>query len=94
MADALDITASSFSTRFLTSTDFIALNNLNIGYNFPNKYLKNSGLSNVNIFISGDNLFIKTARNGWLPNTSESGNSGRRLSAPVTTLTLGVRFKF
>ena len=94
LADALDITASSFSTRFLTSTDFIALNNLNIGYNFPNKYLKNSGLSNVNIFISGDNLFIKTARNGWLPNTSESGNSGRRLYAPVTTLTLGVRFKF
>lgn len=94
LADGLDQTAISTSTRFLTSTDFIALNNLNIGYTVPQKYLENAGIDLVNIWMSGDNLFMKTARNGFLPNTSETGNSGRRLYAPMTTITLGVRVRF
>jgi len=37
---------------------------------------------------------MNTARRGFLPTTSESGSSGRRLYAPMTTITLGVRLKF
>jgi hypothetical protein len=65
-----------------------------IGYTIPQKFLANTGLSNVNIWASGDNLFVKTARDGFNPTTSESGSSGRRLYAPLTTFTIGARVKF
>jgi len=85
---------TSQSTRFLTSTDFLALNNVNVGYNIPKKYLDRISLQTVNIWLAADNLFNATARNGFFPGTSESGNSGRGLYAPMTTMTLGVRVKF
>jgi len=94
LSDNAIVNGTSNSTRFLTSTDFIALNNINIGYNVPKQYLDKISLSTVNIWLAADNLFNATARNGFLPNTSESGNSGRRLYAPMTTMTLGVRVKF
>jgi TonB-linked SusC/RagA family outer membrane protein len=86
--------STSQSTRFIISTDYLALNNVNIGYNLPKQYLTKIGLQTVNIWMSADNIFNNTARRGFLPNTSESGNSGRRLYAPMSTMTLGVRVKF
>ncbi len=94
LADGIDQTASSTSTRFLTKTDYLALNNAMIGYTLPSKFLDNTGLDLINIWFSGDNLFVKTARDGFNPTTTESGNSGRRLYAPLTTYTMGVRVKF
>jgi TonB-linked SusC/RagA family outer membrane protein len=84
---------TSTSDRFVTSTDFLSLNNALIGYTLSGKVM-GGAINNLNIFISGDNLFVKTARDGFLPNTSESGNSGRRLYAPLTSVTMGVRVKF
>jgi len=94
LADGIDQNSTSTSTRFLTKTDYISLNNAMIGYTLPNEFLAKTGLSFVNIWASGDNLFAKTARNGFNPTTTESGNTGRRLYAPLTTFSLGVRVKF
>ncbi len=94
LADGNDQNSTSQSTRFITSTDYLALNNVNIGYTIPKKYLGEDMLESVNIWMAADNLFTRTARNGFLPTTSESGNSGRRLYAPMSTITLGVRVKF
>ena len=94
LSDAVYVNTTSLSDRFVTSTDYLALNNALVGYTFSENLLGNSGIDFVNIFVSGDNLFVKTAREGFLPNTSESGNSGRRLYAPLTTVTAGVRVKF
>jgi TonB-linked SusC/RagA family outer membrane protein len=94
LTDNRFINGGSTSSRFVTSTDYLALNNALVGYTFSENLLGNSGIDFVNIFVSGDNLFVKTARDGFLPNTSESGNSGRRLYAPLTTVTAGVRVKF
>jgi len=43
---------------------------------------------------TGDIYFMKSARNGFNPTTSETGSSGRRVYAPLTTFTMGVRVKF
>ncbi len=93
LADAFDPRAASTSTRFLTKTDYLAINNAIVGYTLSGDKLGDA-VNSLNIFVSGDNLFAKTAREGFLPYTSESGNSGRRLYAPLTTFTMGVRVKF
>ena len=56
--------------------------------------MANSGIDALNLWVSGDNLFIKTARNGFNPSVRETGSSARRIYAPATTITLGVRVKF
>ena len=94
LSDAIDQNSTSTSTRFLTSTDYIALNNASIGYNVPKKFLSKTGISSMNIWFSGDNLFVTTARTGFNPSTRENGNSGRRIYAPMTTFTAGVKVKF
>ena len=94
LTDNVLTNGTSGSTRFITSTDFFGLNNALVGYTVSEKILGDSGIDRLNIFVSGDNLFMKTARDGFLPNTSEDGNSGRRLYAPLTTITAGVRVKF
>ncbi|MCM4156601.1 SusC/RagA family TonB-linked outer membrane protein [Gramella sp. AN32] len=94
LSDAFYVNSTSTSDRFVTSTDYLALNNALIGYTISKDLLGQTGIDLVNIFATGDNLFVKTARDGFLPNTSETGNSGRRLYAPLTTVTVGVRVKF
>lgn len=94
LTDNVLTNGTSTSTRFITSTDYFGLNSALIGYTVSEKLLEKTGIDRLNIFVSGDNLFMKTARDGFLPNTSESGNSGRRLYAPLTTVTAGVRVKF
>ncbi|QLE01737.1 SusC/RagA family TonB-linked outer membrane protein [Galbibacter sp. BG1] len=94
IADRVIPNILSQSTRYLTKTDFIALNNIVLGYSFPKKSLDQFGMTGLNLFVSGDNLFFEGARDGFNPTTSESGNSGRGLYAPLTTFTFGVRAKF
>ncbi len=92
LADGLD--QNNASDRFITSTDFIALNNARIGYTVPSSFMPNSGIDLINLWVSGDNLFVETAREGFNPSISEIGNSARRQYAPPTTITFGVRVKF
>ena len=94
LTDNAFVNGTSQSSRFVTSTDFLTLNNAVVGYTVPEEMLGRSGIDLLNIYFSGDNLWAKTARDGFLPYTSQSGNSGRRLYAPLTTITMGVRVKF
>lgn len=94
IADRVIANVNSTSTRFLTKTDYIALNNVVLGYNFDRKTLDTIGLSGLNLYVSGDNLYFNGARKGFNPTTSESGTSARGVYAPLTTFTFGLRAKF
>ncbi|CAL2075128.1 TonB-dependent starch-binding outer membrane protein SusC [Tenacibaculum sp. 190524A05c] len=94
LSDATVANVTSLSSRFITSTDYIALNNARIGYSVPSSFMENSGIDAINLWVSGDNLFINTAREGFNPSIRETGSSGRRIYAPATTITMGVRVKF
>lgn len=94
IADRVIQNITSRSTRFLTSTDYIGLNNVVLGYTFSGDVLKQLGMSGLNMYVSGDNLYFKSARDGFNPSTTESGNSVRRAFPPLTTITFGVKAKF
>ena len=84
----------SSSTRFLQSTDYLALNNARLGYQVPSQFLAKTGFSSVNFWVSGDNLFLLSSRQGYNPTTSLTGQSGRYTYNPISNYTLGVRIKF
>lgn len=82
------------SNRFIISSDYIALNSINIGYNLPSKFLDKTGIDNVNLFLSGDNIFISSSRQGYDPRVRQAGFTARNIYAPLSSFTLGVRMKF
>jgi len=85
---------TSTSTRFLTKADYLTLNNVKLGYDFPSKLLNRTGISGLNIFVSGDNLWLASKRDGFNPSTSESGGSNTYRYSPLSTFTFGLRAKF
>lgn len=93
LSDNAIVNGTRLSSRFIISTDYLALNNARIGYTFTNKMLDGTGIDRLNFWVSGDNLFINSARDGFNPSVTEVGSSARRIYAPPTTVTLGVGVK-
>ena len=94
LSNASDISPNGVSTRFLEKADYLALNNVRLGYSMPKKHLDKMGVSTMDLWISGDNLMLLTARNGFNPSASETGSSNTYQYSPMSTISLGVRAKF
>ena len=61
--------------RFLTSSDYLSLTNLSIGYNLPRKIVTPLTLRGIRVYVAGENLFLLTARKGMDPRFSSSSTS-------------------
>ena len=85
---------NSTSTRFLTKADYLNLNNVRLGYSFTQDQLKSNFLKGIDLWVSGDNLMLLSARDGFNPQTAETGGSNTYRYQPLSTVTSGVRIKF
>lgn len=94
LSDNYDTNVNSQSTRFLISSNLLALNNVRLGYNIPKNWLTGTGMNSVSVFASGDNLMLLSARKGYNASTSETGGSSIYTYNPLSTITMGLRVKF
>ncbi len=94
ISDNYDINVGSTSTRFLTKADYLALNNIRLGYTLPSSVIENLGVSSLNLYMTGDNLWLSTKRKGFNPTTSQAGTSDWYTYNPLSTFTFGLRAKF
>lgn len=84
--------STSASTRFLTSNSYFSLNSIQLGYNFPKKWIEKIKLQKLNIYFSATNLAIATARKGYNPTTSFTGSSDTHGYSPLSTFVGGIKF--
>jgi hypothetical protein len=91
---AADVNTASRSSRFLVKSDYLALNNVRLGYNLPQDFVKSIGITGFNLFVSGDNLWIASKRKGFNPSVSETGSSSTYAYAPLSTITFGAKINF
>ena len=89
-----DTNYNSTSTRFLTKSDYLVLNNVRVAYTLPNKYTQQIGFTGLTLSLTGDNLWLQTKRKGFNPTTSETGNSSTYTYSPLSTITFGVKANF
>ncbi len=94
LANGLDKNTIASSTRFLTSNSFLNLANVRLGYTLPKHWISKIYMTNANIWISGDNLFLLSAREGFNPATSRTGESSSYTYSPLTTLSAGISLSF
>ena len=84
------IQQNATSTRFLTKSDYIALNNIRIGYSVPKSFASKIGLKKADVFVTGDNLWLMSERQGFNPSTAITGGSSIYTYNPLSTIVLGV----
>ncbi|PTX15261.1 TonB-linked SusC/RagA family outer membrane protein [Pontibacter mucosus] len=88
-----DTNVASSSTRFLTKANFLVLNNVRLTYTVPGNFVSKYGIGGLSIWLSGDNLWINTARKGFNPSTAEAGSSSTYRYSPLSTFTAGLKVK-
>lgn len=89
-----DANVNSVSTRFLTKADYLALNNIRVGYTLSPSLVQKIGVQSASFYVSGDNLFLASARRGLNPSTAETGASDTYRYSPLSTITVGLKVKF
>lgn len=88
--------------RFLTSSDYLNLNNVTLGYSLPRNLAAKLALSNLRVYVAGENLFLVTARKGLDPRVTQgvgTFSSGASLIggggyAAMRSITAGVQLTF
>ena len=85
---------ASTSTRFLVKADYLNFASMQIGYTLPQTVSQKVSASSARIYLSGDNLMILTARDGFNPTYSLSGGTGRYTYEPMTTVSAGLTINF
>ncbi len=93
-ADDNSAYANATSTRFLTSRSYLNLSNVRIGYTFPTALLKRTPFKKLQVYVTGENLFVATARKGFVSMASVAGGSGRSQYIPVSTIMGGIKIEF
>lgn len=89
-----DVYQASASTRFLTKSDYLHLTNVRLAYNFPKRWMDSIKLKTLQLYVTGENLLLLTARNGYVPINSFSGSNNRSDYAPISTLMGGLKVTF
>ena len=84
------------SSRYLEKSDFFKLRSLSIGYNIP---MKDWGIQNLRVSLTGENLFTLTDYSGVDPELPASGGSVMGSAGPgvypsVRKFMLGLNLTF
>lgn len=88
-----DTYTNATSTRFLTSSDYLSLQNVTIGYSLPSKWLKKIKLEKVRIYGVADNVWLWSARKGLDPRQSFTAAEAA-VYTPIRSISGGISITF
>lgn len=95
ISNQVDANVNSSSSRFITKANYVSLNNVRLGYSMPSSLLKKLGnMQELSFYVSGDNLWLHSQRDGFNPSTAENGSSNQYRYSPLSTLTVGLKTRF
>ena len=82
------------SDRFLTSASYLNLQNITLGYTLPKPFVRNLGLANIRVYVTGDNVWLFSKRKGFDPRQSENGSITNAYYSPIRSVSGGVSVTF
>ena len=82
------------SDRFLTSASYLSLQNINVGYTLPSSICRNFGVEKLRVYMSADNVWVWSKRQGLDPRQSITGGASSAYYAPIRTISGGFTLTF
>ena len=85
---------NSTSDRWLTSASYLSLNNINLGYTLPSSLTSKIDVQKVRFYVTADNIWVWSKRQGLDPRQSISGSTTSAYYAPMRTISGGISVTF
>ena len=85
--------SQSYSTRWLTSSDYLNLRSVSLGYTVPKALLSKVSLKSARLNLTCENVFMLKARQGMNPQANFTGLTYNEYM-PARTFTLGLNVGF
>ena len=82
------------SDRFLTDASYLSLQNINLGYTLPSRICRTMGMEKLRIYMSCDNVWVWSKRQGLDPRQSITGSVTSAYYAPMRTISGGITLTF
>lgn len=82
------------SDRFLTDASFWAIRNVSLGYTFNENVTEAIGVDNLRLSLTGENLYLKTKRNGLDPQYNLAGTPSGNDFNPARIISFGLNVGF
>lgn len=89
-----DTYSAASSTRFLTNASYLNIENINLGYTFPAKWVRPAAIQSLRLYVSAENVFYWSKRKGFDPRQSYSSSTNSTYYSPMRTISGGITLTF
>ena len=85
--------SNATSTRFLTSSNYLSLNNVTVGYTIPTSLCKKLMIESIRVYCAAENVALWSKRKGLDPRQGFVSSSNDTYS-PIRSISGGIRLSF
>ena len=85
--------ANSLSDRFLTSSNYLDITNITVGYTLPRSWTSKIRIAKLRLYMAADNVALFAKRKGLDPRQSYTA-AGNYRYAPIRTISGGINLTF
>jgi len=89
-----DTYSAGGSTRFLTSSSYFNIENINLGYTIPASITRKAQIQALRIYLACENVFYFSKRKGFDPRQSYSSTTNATYYSPMRTFSVGLNVTF
>lgn len=89
-----DVYTAASSDRFLTSSSYLNINNINLGYTLPSALTKKMQVNSLRVYVACENVAYFSARKGFDPRLSYSAPGNATTYSPMRTISGGLTIQF
>ena len=89
-----DLYPSSSSTRFLTNSSYLNIENINLGYTLPSSLTKRFHVNSLRLYVACQNVGYFSKRKGYDPRQGYSGSTNATTYSPMRTISGGITVQF
>ena len=87
-----DLYTSYTSDRWLTSSDYLSLQNITFGYTLPKSWTRKLQIDGIRLYFVADNVALWTARKGLDPR--QGYVAADNVYSPIRTISGGISLNF
>jgi TonB-linked SusC/RagA family outer membrane protein len=89
-----DTYSAAASDRWLTSSSYLNIENINLGYTFPKNIVRSLSLENLRLYLACENVAYFSARKGFDPRQGWSDGTNATTYSPMRSFSLGATVTF
>lgn len=94
MIESLSTQLNAGSSRFLVDGTSFQFRTATISYTLPKKWVSAMDLKNINLYVSGENLYIFSKIKGMNPSETFAGSQNSSTYNPARVITFGLNVSF